>query len=152
CSNTFSIKNDGPGDSVVVELSGYLTESLDSGAHLDIYFVLRDLEILSLADVRQLEGVRFVLDGMNNYGMIDDWWQILTPGVSVHRGGVGELSVKSVKEITNVTIGGSGSNSYHPLVVSGTFQFSIAHPPKRVDVRKGRFDFKFYREHLILLQ
>lgn len=147
-AEVFFIKNYADGDSVVVEMTGRMYEGLDSGALINLHFVLRDLEILKVRDVTTLRGQRFMLDGSSNYGVIEDYDERFNPGVQFYSGGVGEFYIKHVKELTNVTI--TGPDPYHPCIISGTFHFSTPHSTVPMHVASGRFDFSFGRSNLML--
>lgn len=147
CSDAFFLTNYSSGDSISVEMTGQILEGIDSGAFVILHFVLRNRHVRKVGEITKLRAARFILDGTDNYGMIEDWDERWIPGVKFYRGGTGEFYVKHVEELTNITI--TGSEPYHPCIVSGTFHFTTLRQT-RLDVTRGRFDFSFGRGNLRL--
>jgi hypothetical protein len=95
----------------------------------------------------KLHNQRFVLNGITNHAILEDFSGIYQPGIYEYPGGTGELYIRSVKERTGVTMT-DGNGSYHPFIISGTFHFTTSQHGQLLEIRNGRFDFHFSRNNL----
>ncbi len=130
------------GDSVVVLLNGsYKDATLPDQNPSTLFIVLKNIHISTDAELQQLNGKNFVLDGSINYGGISDSYGYNKTGHAT-----GSIRFGKVSEISNVTVGdGSPGNPIlHPYIVAGQFDMTMT-APVNYNFSKGRFDVNIIR-------
>ncbi len=145
------ITNYPKGDSIHINLAGDISEGPNKSRSINFSVVIRNFQVKDIYAVKDLHGVIFFLDGKNNYAIMDDFYHIFLPNnlfnKSEIRFGKGEFYIKRVQTRENVTHN-NGNQSYHPYIISGTFNFEFDNSGTKISVEKGRFDFKFYDGNL----
>jgi hypothetical protein len=127
-------------DTAIFEMYGKLIDGEGQGDYVDFYIYQTGINIESFTDLKDLEGKTIVLDGNENYAVLEYTPKNENPNYYLN--GIGTLIFKSVRETENVTYNSSGENMFnsHPTYISGTFELNFTN----FKVEKGRFDFKLY--------
>ncbi|MBL0335947.1 MAG: hypothetical protein IPP73_11790 [Chitinophagaceae bacterium] len=130
------------GDSVVILINGnYKDATLPDQNPNTIFIVLKNIHISTDAELLQMNGKTYLLDGTTNYGGISDSY-----GYNKTGHGSGSIRFGKVSEISNVTVGdGSPGNPVlHPYIISGQFDMTMS-SPVNYSFTHGRFDVNLIR-------
>jgi len=128
------------GDSATIEFVGEYNQGPSKGSPISFLVSLSNFQIPAINDLTQLSGQTFTIDGAKNAVRIVDYLKAINSIKKVFKGGSGELTIKKIKPISNVTIvGNNGAASYHPMIMAGTFKFNFNADTVKID--SGRFDF-----------
>lgn len=122
----------GSRDNLFLRFDGYiLDDSLDY-----IEFYLKDINVIKIEDLMQLNNKKIVLDGIENVAVIHEY-SLSDFHFGQDAGGIGQLYIKKVQ-----------LNKLHTsAIISGTFGFTFQHPSRGfLEVSYGRFDYKFTEE------
>ena len=149
-TEVFSLRNNALGDSLVVELRGEINEGAGLGKSVTFLFVIRGFQLTRLQDVEKLHETRFPLNGTRIYAILHDPYRVYSDSTKSRSNAVGALYFKRVREKTDLSFTRGNGSSYHPFIASGTFDFTIAHQGRTIEVKNGRFDFYLTDDNLIL--
>lgn len=130
------------GDSVVLLINGsYKDATLPDQNPNTIFIVLKNIHISSDADLQQLNGKTYAVDGIINYGGVSDSY-----GFNKSGHGSGSIRFGKVSEISNVTVGDGtpGNPVLHPYIVAGQFDMTMS-APVSYSFTHGRFDVNLIR-------
>ena len=115
------------GDSATIEFVGECNQGPSKGSPISFFVSLTSFQIPFVNDLAALSGQTFTIDGTKNAVRIVDYFMTINSRKKVFKGGSGELTIKKIKPISNVTIVGSnGAASYHPMIMAGTFKFNFS--------------------------
>ncbi|RAJ90839.1 hypothetical protein LX87_05468 [Larkinella arboricola] len=137
------ITSDSAGTTTQFQLRGTLHEGAHKGKTVYLDFLIGQLHITAPGQLLALKGRTFVLDGKQNYAVLEDYDGAYSQNnrmITRYTGGMGELQIKYVRELTHMTVNASGY-SYHPCIISGSFTTTIPAGSTQLEILQGRFDF-----------
>lgn len=119
-------------DSTVFYFDGKMMNGPNAGNYISVVFVFGGTSVSSLDDIVKLNNTQLEADGVKGYAYVDSYLDIPYKRTK----GTGYLDIKRVQVNQNTTIL-NGTFNYHPIIVSGVFNFTI---PGGAQVTMGRFD------------
>jgi hypothetical protein len=124
-------------DSLVLSFDGQIVKGENVLADSYITFHLKDLNIHTFSDLKNLKNKIIQLDGVKNYSAITRTDNSSSSSTCNGTAGIGQIYFK------NVTV----NESQNSVILSGTFGFTITNSNcGTTEVSYGRFDYSFQKD------